>query len=263
MKTITAIAVLLAASPALADTQIDTALAGQRGAFAAQVALTTTVELKPARADYKPSPVLAQPLCKLHMRPADQPVGKPFWIDGPEAPRGTRYELCDYIGTVSVVPYLTATPTFTEVYLQGPNGSAPVTQQDEKMNKAVIAAAAITITTATVPAMASPCGCPSKPLVLTAPVPVIVKPSIPTVITPLKVVAVTPKLTVPTVTVMRDGKAVTMQDRGTNYNPLNVIAKNGVAYTAPRYYVSRDGSVTQNAININAPHNPKNIVAPK
>ena len=261
IKRTIAITALIAASPALADTQIDTALAGQRGAFAAQVTLTTTVELKPARADYKPSPALAQPLCKPHMRPADQKGA--FWIDGPEAPRGKRYELCDYIGTVSVVPYLTATPTFTDVYLQGPNGSAPVTQKDEKMNKAVIGAAALTLATATIPAMAAPCGCPSKPLVLTVPVPVIVKPSIPTVITPLKVVTVTPTLTVPTVTVMRDGKTVTMQDRGTNYNPLNVIAKNGIPWTAPRYYVTRNGNVTQTAININAPHNPNNIVAPK
>ena len=263
MKRAALFTALIAATPALADTEIDTAVAGARGGFAAQVALTTTVELKPARADYKPSPALAQPLCKPHMRPADQRGA--FWIDGPEAPRGTRYELCDYIGTVSVIPYQTATPTFEVVYLTGPiaNATKPnQTTKDETMNKAVIAAAALTLATATVPAMAS-CGCPTKTITLTAPVPVVAKPTIPTVITPIKVVAVTPKLTVPTVTVMRDGKTVTKQDRGTNYNPLNVIAKNDVAYTAPRYYVSRDGNVTQTAININAPHNPKNIVAPK
>ena len=260
MKTAIAITALLAATPALADTQIDTAAVGARGGFAAQVTLTTTVELKPARANYKPSPNLPQPLCKPHMRPIEQRGA--FWIDGPEPPRGTRYELCDYIGTVSVIPYQTVNIPLPEVYLQGPNGSAPVTQKDETMNKAVIAAAALTLATATVPAMAS-CGCPTKTITLTAPVPVIVKPTIPTVITPLKVVAVTPKLTVPTVTVMRDGKAVTIIDKGNNYNPLNVIAKNGIPWTAPRQYVSRDGGVTQTAININAPHNPKNIVAPK
>ena len=129
----------------------------------------------------------------------------------------------------------------------------------------VSTAAVIAIATVTLPSMsiAAPCGCSSKPLVLSVAPPHAVTPIIPKVVTPLKVVAVTPKLIVPTVIVMRDGKTATKQDRGTNYNPLNVIAKNGVAYTAPRYYVSRNGGATQTAININAPHNPNNIVAPK